>query len=165
MDTVLAELFYRECLTGLSNPGSRVSYRGPMLRAWFRKLVGRARRKCSGRRSSDGDEKRRRNLKRWKIAASGPGNSRTRVSRTNFVGESRRNIPSFPIEAMYLRSRASLKTPPRMPRYLCRSSCWCFGRDIPRRRWFTKKKERKNRGKKNRGVVYYGIFGATINLS
>lgn len=27
MDTVLAELFYRECLTGLSNPGSCVSYR------------------------------------------------------------------------------------------------------------------------------------------
>lgn len=58
--------FYRECLTGLSNPESCVSYRGPCCACDLGSSSG-ARRKSRERRSSGCDEKRRRNLKRWKI--------------------------------------------------------------------------------------------------
>lgn len=100
MDTVLTKLFYRECLTGLSNPGSCVSYRGPCCARDLGSSSG-ARRKSRGRRLSGGDEKRRRNLKRWKIATIGdPENSRTRVRRTNFAAAKYPAV--FPTETMYL---------------------------------------------------------------
>lgn len=118
MDTTLAELFYRECLTGLSNPGSCVSYRGPCCARDLGSSSG-ARRKSGGRRSSGGDEKRRRNLKRWKIATvDGPENSRTRVSRTNFAAAGRRNIPSFPHRNDVSSFASTLENASRASQYL-----------------------------------------------
>lgn len=142
MDTVLAKLFYRECLTGLSNPGSCVSYRGPCCARDLGSSSG-ARRKSRGRRLSGGDEKRRRNLKRWKIATIGdPENSRTRVRRTNFAAAKYPAV--FPTETMYflVREKHPRKRFTGVP-VLIPSPRWCFRSDILHWRWFAKTGMRK----------------------
>lgn len=84
--------------------------------------------------------------------------SRTRVSRANFacrrVGEISRH---FPTKTMYLRSRASSKTlRERVPGLI----------PSPRSCWYPAPKTiRENGNGKNRGIVYYGISGTTMNLS
>lgn len=111
MDIVLTELFYRDYLTGLSNPGSRVSYRELCCARDLGSSSG-ARRKCSERRSSDGDEKRRRNLKRWKIAASpARGIRELALAGVNFAGESAKYPRRFPSKRCIFVRWVPSKTP------------------------------------------------------
>ena len=130
------KLFYHECLTSLSNPESRVFYRESCC---LRDLEssGELDENVVGRRSSDGDEKRRRNLKRWKIAAPAwrirelalAGRTSLASRRNIFVAPHRRDVSSF---------ASILENTPQTFRYLYRSPYWClnvisFAEDDPRK--------------------------------
>lgn len=139
MKTVLTERFYREYLTGLSNPESRVSYR--------ELCCSRDLGSSSGARWKWEKIVRR----RWKTSAKletmknrclyGLENSRTRVSRTNFADESAKYHRRFPSKWCIFVRQYFWKRPANTPA-LIPESMLMFECDIPRR-WSA-----KNRGER-----------------